>query len=689
MGAVSSVLRSAQQIVSNITELRATRGVPGSHVTVQGYYTSNDGGGGTFYWNESSTATDDGGIVISAGGAGRWFRVHDGVMNVRWFGARGDGVTDDTAAFKAARNYVINRWRENPAPAANSNKLSYGRIYVPTGSYRITESETFLPSTYTTRTVGLVWSGETRGSTQIFFDPGTTDAYLFYNNNAILVGRVERMTFQANNNTASFMYSMGNLGAQDWGFTDCAWGGVWKYCVHLRGANNNSELFFNSCNWSGQITTALYSQDSDQFLNYWFNECKFWAQGELCDMEMGGHVKVSNCDFSDYRPSTLTYLFNLRGASHARGVCTFTCTNSRFELKTTNSGVVQCYWPHGNVVFDNCDFGSQAPEAFAPDLVSALFSFVNVMGPAVEWRNCIFMGKHEYRYSSNNYQVVPAIRYVNCTSINNLEPNDFLVMTNNNGSTNPGSVPQIHFEGWRGSATTRPDYPNNDLLATDIEYNWHKTHHATISSKAVSMRMPDGGFPINNGYVGLILPVGALVTSAKLLAASGHTSNGTSIDFGLYIQRAAPILTAGSGAGPHDVTLTAGRMYRVRFSISGRTTGTVKAQFSGGTPVVGTVTFNANRTVNEVLTAATGNTTLEFVSADGFDGTISNVQVVEVIEMVRYSGTYSNGFNVSSAATLLHLVTSKSNATVELIDRKTTGLTDGRGQPFCIVEYYG
>ena len=150
----------------------------------------------------------------------------------------------------------------------------------------------------------------------------------------------------------------------------------------------------------------------------------------------------------------------------------------------------------------------------------------------------------------------------------------------------------------------------------------------------------------------------------------------------------------GQGAeetGTTALTLTAGTMYRIRFTTSGRTTGTLKVTFQGGTVVTGTLNIVANRTYNEVLTAATGNTGLQFTTSDGFDGTVSNITVTEVVELARTTSPtqYRWGFNVASAANMMYPVTSKDNATVEVIDRSTAGLADARGNPFCLVQYYG
>ncbi len=70
-------------------------------VATLGYYTPGDAGGGTFYYSSSSSATDNGGTVIQpTAGSGRWLRNYSGPLNVRWFGAKGNGSTDDTTAIQ-------------------------------------------------------------------------------------------------------------------------------------------------------------------------------------------------------------------------------------------------------------------------------------------------------------------------------------------------------------------------------------------------------------------------------------------------------------------------------------------------------------------------------------------------------------------------------------------------------------
>jgi hypothetical protein len=93
-----------------------------------GFFERGDGGGGIFFWDASSIAADDGGLVICPANheaAGRWRRLFDeGLLNAKWFGARGDGQTTDTASVRLALAAL---------PVG-------GHLYFPAGTYSITET---------------------------------------------------------------------------------------------------------------------------------------------------------------------------------------------------------------------------------------------------------------------------------------------------------------------------------------------------------------------------------------------------------------------------------------------------------------------------------------------------------------------------------------------------------------------
>ena len=104
--------------IADYTELRAYTG-RAKTVRITGIVGSSipSGIAGVFTRTDlDTTSADNGGTIIVDASSRRWKRIFNGSVDVRWFGAKGDGTTDDTAAFAA----VI---------AASKN------VYVPAGSY--------------------------------------------------------------------------------------------------------------------------------------------------------------------------------------------------------------------------------------------------------------------------------------------------------------------------------------------------------------------------------------------------------------------------------------------------------------------------------------------------------------------------------------------------------------------------
>jgi hypothetical protein len=86
--------------VASVAALTADVPGAGDRRLVEGFYAAGDGGGGIFEWDATSTATADGGLILApdAGGTGRWKRVWQYPIDVRWFGGIPNGTRDDRPA---------------------------------------------------------------------------------------------------------------------------------------------------------------------------------------------------------------------------------------------------------------------------------------------------------------------------------------------------------------------------------------------------------------------------------------------------------------------------------------------------------------------------------------------------------------------------------------------------------------
>ena len=153
-------------------------------ITVHSYYVSAapDGGGDDFELDKTDTTTaDNGGTVIVASDGTRLKRLYSGDLNLRWFGAKGDEVTDDTASLQAAVTWL------HPNAIDASSKQQGGVIYFPAGRYLMNGTRVDLPAHITLRG-DFSWTGSSENNyycAQIISNI-TTPIIRMYGGNAII-----------------------------------------------------------------------------------------------------------------------------------------------------------------------------------------------------------------------------------------------------------------------------------------------------------------------------------------------------------------------------------------------------------------------------------------------------------------------------------------------------------------------
>jgi len=111
-------------VISSIASLRTLDGGPSiPAVYVEGYSTIDDGGEGVFVYDASdTTSADNGGTIIIDATNHRYIRETNGQpISAQWFGATGNGSTDDTTSFQNFLSYI-----QSGQPG-----------YIPAGTYKL------------------------------------------------------------------------------------------------------------------------------------------------------------------------------------------------------------------------------------------------------------------------------------------------------------------------------------------------------------------------------------------------------------------------------------------------------------------------------------------------------------------------------------------------------------------------
>ena len=99
----------------SVSALRRATGSDGTRADVAAHAADVAGGGGTFVWDPATTAPDDDGLIIrpdvvGPGSPGRWVRRLAGEdLDLRMFGAKGDGVSDDRGPLQRAVEALLAR----------------------------------------------------------------------------------------------------------------------------------------------------------------------------------------------------------------------------------------------------------------------------------------------------------------------------------------------------------------------------------------------------------------------------------------------------------------------------------------------------------------------------------------------------------------------------------------------------
>lgn len=465
--------------VSDLSTIHSIYGTGVSTAIVLGYHEKNDGGGGIFAYNTTTSSINDGGMNFNG-----WERsITDSAINVKWFGAKGNGgaisdtslILNNTEAFKKSLNALRRRIRQITPPLI-TNYLSKSGIFVPSGEYIIGENALFDEdpnSVYHLRFGGIKYFSD---GNAILSLTNRGSSYAFKNLDRGLYLSFKDITFIGNYDDTNAFYSESSGGAQDYYFEGCRFFGKFNKVFTLKGTNTNSEWGFMKCTFGGEVNTILDisgANISDQFLNYWFDQTKFWiSKGTIINADRGGHFKFNNCDWSGYLPTQETYYFKLNSTSSARGVNDFRIINGRFEMKNSNARVLKSNWQHGNIEI-TADFGSQAPPQFAGvNMKHFEFNFQGTSNTSynslnINFRNSVMMGFHEFNYGNNAWRGTGRVLYENC-SFPYRNSLDGFIDINHNGNNNKSGIANIEIKNaiFENNANTNP-YTPNDPYNTD------------------------------------------------------------------------------------------------------------------------------------------------------------------------------------------------------------------------------
>jgi len=230
-------LRSDLNVVVKVFESVADVKVDASLIVGQkcrtlGYYAVGDGGGNDYEIVAAATGTDDGGSYIDLSGSGFQAKgLFGSVVNVKQFGARGNGADDDTSSIQACINYAAISGIEVLIPASSSY-YKYSQITIPQQQGGISVRGESTNTIYNMQ--NSIYRGSTLKSTVTTGNTITVNGGGFYSNRGV---QFSNLSISAE--TSGYVVS----------FTGSPENSFMKNCVILNSASGGG-VYVKDC-WSG------------------------------------------------------------------------------------------------------------------------------------------------------------------------------------------------------------------------------------------------------------------------------------------------------------------------------------------------------------------------------------------------------------------------------------------------------
>lgn len=441
-------------------------------------------------------------------------------MDIREFGAVGDGVTDDSDAFEAAARWMA---QGTERVGGVSDPMGTRVVTLPAMEFLVTRPLSFLSNDMkATRALGIAWFGAACGPTRILFRP--TAASTFMQN-----ARWQRLMFRdisfiAQTPGCTFFDSGGLDAAQDFRFENVEWR-MWHTGIVLSGINHNSEWRWTGCRNTHMEDDGVFlfsdAAASDQHLNFWFHGFAHWSTAaRLIDMSKGGTIHITGLDASAWgvRMSSKTFLINLRELTHSHGTCAFTGIGIRGEFKNNLCGLLYSEWGKGVIKLIGCDVSSQVSTYTYGDMIKV--DYGNSPGATVSIDNCMLAGNIRTLWGPNAWQYQRRIVVRDSQWFRKSGPSTVVVHDTSNAGGNTFNKPTVEFDNCSGEGFNNP-------RSSSGAYIWD----ATVGQRGDLMQMSKERAISCRGVYGVTLsgtdpltynvPIGGMITGMQFLCAAG------------------------------------------------------------------------------------------------------------------------------------------------------------------------
>ncbi len=395
------------------------------------YYTTNLGQEGNWYYDATDITSDDntGTVIVNSNGK-RFKRIHDGKLNVKWFGAIGDGIANESTACKnALKAAAMYSYSYSFGSLPTQSESGSATLFFPAGIYLISENKAFTNIGLTGRIQGIKITGAGNQKTRIRI---AANNWLFDNYGGTPAKSWTHLTFEditfegADKTTSSFMRiwsdgqadkehsfiscyftnlnivlaTEGAANADHTSWTNCFFERIWTNILAL---NNVESVIhqFKSCNILGTYCTAIFKTTGGGYVSY--------VGGSI----INGYSAANPSAYNEYR-TVDQYVLEIDGVTEGNN--RFTFTDVRFEMPSNLAKLVNIVNDNGTssrTTFTNCGFAG---------VLGGNREVIRIQGEnLIEFINCALPTSTDnflYRIRTNTAagyrSIVPTINFKNC-----------------------------------------------------------------------------------------------------------------------------------------------------------------------------------------------------------------------------------------------------------------------------------
>ena len=295
-----SIVDKKPYYFDNVASMKAYNLKNGDYVITKGYYSANDGGGASYEIVDDNTLIDDGGSIHELTNGLRAKLITDEI-NIKQFGAKGDGIHDDTVPIQNAINKCKNE-------VLNNGLIGKSIVLIPGGKYKITSTI----STYTyirLKTIGSVTITTDYDGTAIKLDGGTESLSLIEYNLAYLIDGTNGLRIENTNNNATSSIGLSIENSSETNRKTCnftiksiAFNG---FNIATKITNNNfylvkfEDIIFGGNTTGIQFGDTNHTGQSNSGENLVFTRCIFVNTDAIKFYYSGQDCNFFNCSF-DY-----------------------------------------------------------------------------------------------------------------------------------------------------------------------------------------------------------------------------------------------------------------------------------------------------------------------------------------------------------------------------------------------------